>query len=111
MISLELAELRVESQERLHAMVRRLDPFQRLGLPLSWVREIDAVGRAGMCGGISAMDPFQNAPRFPLATMPGGMSVTEYDRENARRTYCIDCDDYSHGTDSIYCPYRDWGAD
>lgn len=68
MIGLELTELRVDTRERLHALVEKLDPFQRRGLPCELVVELDVVGKHGMRAVLAEYDPFQWAPRLEVAS-------------------------------------------
>jgi hypothetical protein len=59
LVSLDLLALRVDTRERLHGLIRRSDPFQRKGLPLELVVEIDVLGKAGMRAVIAEKDMFQ----------------------------------------------------
>lgn len=85
MIALDLTELRVESGDRFRAVIAKLDPFQRRGMPCQLVVEIDVHRPVGMAAVLATKDPFQEAPAFPRAQMPGGMSVTEWDRVHGSR--------------------------
>jgi hypothetical protein len=57
--SLDLLALRVDTRERLHGLIRRSDPFQRRGMPLELVVEIDVLSKHGMRAVLAEKDMFQ----------------------------------------------------